>query len=128
MTKTERTIYAILGPTRHNISPLAQAVDLMTERLFSENIAMDDILVTKDIYPEVAHRIGRSSAAVSKQVERLANLCWEAMCDAGEVEYYIGKRIHDIHAPSEMICYLAFFVHFDAPFFKVIRRKSKVLL
>ena len=44
MTKTERTIYAILGPTRYNIFPLVCAVDQVMHLLFECKVAMEDIL------------------------------------------------------------------------------------
>lgn len=42
MTKTERTIYALVGPTRYNTLPFSLAIDLAMELLFVQNIAMDD--------------------------------------------------------------------------------------
>ena len=123
MTKTERTIYAILGPTRYNIFPLACAIDRIVCLLFERKIAMEDILVSKDVYLAVARDTQKAPATVSRQIERLANLCWSTMQDAGETECYIGKNLHDIHAPSEILYYLAFYVYFDRPFFKVVRRE-----
>ena len=122
MTKTERTIYAILGPTRYNIFPLASAVDRMMELLFARSMAMEDILVSKDVYLPVARDIHKTPATVSRQIERLANLCWSAMQDAGETENYIGKNLRDIHAPSDILYYLAYYVYYDRPFFTVIHR------
>lgn len=116
MTKTERTIYALVGPTRYNTLPFSLAIDLAMELLFVQNIAMDDIRVTRDIYTPVAKQLGKNTAAVSRQIVRLCNLCWDAMLEAGEVEQYLGKPIRDLRAPNEMIFYLAFLVHFDKPF------------
>ena len=86
MTKTERTIYALVGPTRYNTLPFSLAIDLAMELLFVQNIAMDDIRVTRDIYTPVAKQLGKNTAAVSRQIVRLCNLCWDAMLEAGEVE------------------------------------------
>ena len=85
MTKTERTIYALVGPVRYN------------------------------------------TTAVSRQIVRLCNLCWDTMQDTGEVEQYIGKPIRDLRAPNEMIFYLAFFVHFDQPFYRVVQNVPALL-
>ena len=93
MTKTERTIYALVGPTRYNTLPFSLAIDLAMELLFVQNIAMDDIRVTRDIYTPVAKQLGKNTAAVSRQIVRLCNLCWDAMLEAGEVEQYLGKPI-----------------------------------
>ncbi len=123
MTKTERTIYAILGPTRYNIFPLVCAVDQVMHLLFECKVAMEDILVSKDVYPAVARDIQKTPASVARQIERLANLCWATMKESGEAECYIGKNLRDIHAPSEILYYLAFYIYFDKPFFKVVRRQ-----
>ena len=82
MTKTERTIYALVGPTRYNTLPFSLAIDLAMELLFVQNIAMDDIRVTRDIYTPVAKQLGKNTAAVSRQIVRLCNLCWDAMLEA----------------------------------------------
>ena len=127
MTKTERTIYALVGPTRYNTLPFSLAIDLAMELLFVQNIAMDDIRVTRDIYTPVAKQLGKITAAVSRQIVRLCNLCWDAMLEAGEVEQYLGKPIRDLRAPNEMIFYLAFLVHFDKPFYHVVQHVPTLL-
>lgn len=101
MTKTERTIYALVGPTRYNTLPFSMAIDLAMELLFVQNIAMDDVRVTRDIYTPVAKQLGKNTAAVSRQIVRLCNLCWDAMLEAGEVEQYLGKPIRDLRAERD---------------------------
>jgi len=54
MTNTEAIIRTILGPIRRDTRPLACSVDCLSELLFVQKIPMDEIMVTKDIYPEVA--------------------------------------------------------------------------
>lgn len=49
------------------------------------------------------------------------------MQDTGEVEQYIGKPIRDLRAPNEMIFYLAFLVHFDQPFYRVVQNVPALL-
>ena len=103
MTKTERTIYALVGPVRYNTLSFSLAIDTAMELLFVRKIAMDDIRVTRDIYAPTAARLGKTTTAVSRQIVRLCNLCWDTMQDTGEVEQYIGKPIRDLRAPNEMI-------------------------
>lgn len=126
MTKTEAIIRSILGPVRLDIRPLAQAVDLAIDILFVQKIAMDDIRVTKDIYPVVAKQLKKKPGAVSRKIERLANLCWDALSPDRKKEI-IGEQRHDIRAPSEMIFYLAFYAHFGKPFFEVVSREPSLL-
>lgn len=127
MTKTERTIYALVGPVRYNTLSFSLAIDTAMELLFVRKIAMDDIRVTRDIYAPTAARLGKTTTAVSRQSVRLCNLCWDTMQDTGEVEQYIGKPIRDLRAPNEMIFYLAFFVHFDQPFYRVVQNVPALL-
>ena len=127
MTKTERTIYALIGPTRHNTLPFSSAIDLAIELLFVKHIAMDDIHVTRDLYLPVSRRLGKSPLATSRQIVRLCNLCWDAIRDCGEVEHYLGKPIRDLRAPNEMIFYLAFYIHFDQPFYQVVQNVPALL-
>ena len=114
MTKTERTIYALVGPVRYNTLSFSLAIDTAMELLFVRKIAMDDIRVTRDIYAPTAARLGKTTTAVSRQIVRLCNLCWDTMQDTGEVE-------------NEMIFYLAFFVHFDQPFYRVVQNVPALL-
>ena len=108
MTKTERTIYALVGPVRYNTLSFSLAIDTAMELLFVRKIA-------------------KTTTAVSRQIVRLCNLCWDTMQDTGEVEQYIGKPIRDLRAPNEMIFYLAFFVHFDQPFYRVVQNVPALL-
>lgn len=127
MTKTERTIYALVGPTRYNTLPFSTAIDLAIDLLFVQHRAMDDIRVTNDIYVPVAREVKKSVSAASRQIVRLCNLCWDTMLAEGVVEEYIGKPIRDLHAPSEIVFYMAFLIHFDKPFFEVVQDKPELL-
>lgn len=121
MTKTESIIRSILGPIGTDIRPLAYAVDLTSDLIFNQKIPIDELRVTKDIYPVVAVRLGKSSGAVAKKIERLANLCWDAG-DADILLKIIGKKIYDIRAPRDMLFYLAYYSHLGVSFFEVIRK------
>ena len=133
MTKTEAVIRSILGASRVDIRPLAYSVDIAIHLIFFERIPMDDIYVTDDIYPQVAklvkNRRGRPSTpkAVSRRIERLANLCWDTLVARNLVLDYLGAPLEDIRAPRDMIFYLAFYVYLDTPFFIVIQNQPALL-
>lgn len=133
MTKTERVIRSIFGITQMNLQPLIVAVDVAIELVFDQKVAVDDIPVTKLLYPEVSkclHQktgICRKSDTVARRVERLANFCWDALKQRGLVEEYLGAPIRDIRAPRDMVFYLAFYVHLDMPYFVAIRREPTLL-
>ncbi len=133
MTKTEAVIRSILGAAGVDILPLAYAVDFAIDLMFFKKIPMDDIHVTKDIYPDVARALkkcpGKASSypAVSRHIERLANQCWDALVQRGLVEEYLGAPLNDIRAPRDIIFYLAFYSYLDKPFFIVIRQQPALL-
>ena len=133
MTKTEAVIRSILGASRVDIRPLAYSVDIAIHLIFFERIPMDDIYVTDDIYPQVAklvkNRRGKPSTpkAVSRRIERLANLCWDTLVARNLVLDYLGAPLEDIRAPRDMIFYLAFYVYLDTPFFIAIQNQPALL-
>ena len=133
MTKTEAVIRSILGAARVDIRPLAYAVDAAINLMFVRKIPMDDIHVTDDIYSAAARlakgRCGNpaSPGAVSRRIERLANLCWDTLVERNLVLEYIGTPLKDIRAPRDMIVYLAFYIYFDTPFFTVIQKQPALL-
>lgn len=120
MTESEALIRSIVGAIRHDIRPLACAIDVVRKILFVDKIPMDDILVTKDVYRKVAKIILKKPAAVERSIERLANLCWDKMVANDLVPKYIGKHLTYIHEPRDVIIYLAFYLEFKRPFFEVI--------
>ena len=77
ISKTEMIIRSILGPSGGDIRPLAIASDLFAERMFADHIHMDDIQLTKDIYPSAAAILGKKPASFGRKVERIANRCWD---------------------------------------------------
>ena len=126
MTKEEALIRSIVGPARCEVRTFACAVNITRHLLFCENLAQDDILVTKHIYPEVAARTGKSCTAVSRQIERMENLCWEHLDAAGQ-RTYIGKQLRDIRAPRDIMIYLAYYSHFNIPYYEVLKNHPEIL-
>lgn len=126
MTKHNYLIFQILGPSRRHTGVLACAVKAAEHLMFSRRIALDDIRITKDIYPLVAMYTGKSEQAVARQVERLANYCWEQM-DYQQKLRYIGKDLKDIRAPRELVFYLAFYVHFREPYYEVVEKDPSLM-
>lgn len=126
MKNSEALIRSIIGPTRRCVRPLADAVELTVELLFVQGIPMDDIMVSKDIYPIVARRLGKNCSAVTRSIERLANYCWE-YGDADRLSHIIGRTLHRLQAPGDMLFYLAFYLHLNLPFYIAIERTPDLL-
>lgn len=133
MIMTEAVIRSIFGTSRVDIRPLVYAVDVAIQLMFVQGIPMDDISVTKDIYPDVAVRIKKKYAGVpsirtvARRIERLANMCWDMIVARELVMEYIGAPLKDIRAPRDMIFYLAFYSHLGVPFFVAIERQPTLL-
>lgn len=133
MTKTEAIIRSIFGAADMDIRPLAYAVDITIELMFVRGIPMDDILVTNDVYPNVAKLLKKkadappTTQAVSRRIERLAKKCWNILVKRNLVIKYIGTPLTSIRAPRDIIFYLAFYSYLDVPFFIAIERQPSLL-
>ena len=126
MTKEEILIRSILGPIRGGVRTFACAVEITSRLLFEEDMAQDDILVTKHVYPEVARKTEKSYMAVARQLERMGNLCWDRL-GKKERDLYIGKQLRDIRAPRDMLFYLAYYCQFDMPYYEILKRNPQIL-
>ena len=126
MTKEEAIIRSIIGPSCGEVRTLAHAVRIMARLLFSEHMSQDDVQVSTHIYPEVARLTGKTESAVSRQIERVENLCWEHLDAAGQ-RTYIGKQLRDIRAPRDIMIYLAYYSHFNIPYYEVLKNHPEIL-
>ncbi|MCI5956375.1 MAG: sporulation initiation factor Spo0A C-terminal domain-containing protein [Clostridiales bacterium] len=121
MKTAESMLRFILGPTRSSILSLALAVERTAYLCFVENRSMDDIVVTKDIYAFVAAQMEKTPGNASRAIERLANLCWDALCADDElIRRFIGKSLLYKPTPAEMLFYLAYVLRFDKPYYLVL--------
>ena len=127
MTESERLLRSILGPTRSDIRPLAFAIAVAEELLFNQGLAMDDVQITKQIYPMVARQFRKTDNAAAKCVERLSRLCWEAMVAQDLVAQYLGRAIQQSPTPRSLIVYLAVYSHTGSPFYTVIEEDPHFL-
>lgn len=126
MTKEKQLIFSILGPARGDTRPLAYAVWRAKQVMFYENVSPDDILITKDIYPDVARATKRSIRSAMRQVERMGHRCFDSM-DNKQKQKYIGKAIRQLQSPGQMVYYLAFYSHFGMPYYEVIEKHPEIL-
>lgn len=126
MKKEICVVYEIIGPGTGVAKDFACAICEAERLLFREGIPVDEIRVTRDIYPAVARQLKKESSAVARQVERYGNLCWETMDDR-QKQKYIGKELKDIRAPRDMVFYLAYYVHFEKSFYHVLEKYPSLL-
>lgn len=126
MTKEEALIRSILGPSPNNIRSFTCAVKTTMELLFVKKKPLDDVQATSDIYEPVAVKLQRNPKTVARQIERLANLCWNAMDEEQKLKY-IGRNIKDISAPREMLFYLAYYCHFRIPYYELLEKRPDML-
>ena len=125
MTKTETVIRSIFGAAGIDTRPLARAVDIAAELLFTHRQTIDELHFTRDIYSPVAVLLRgkngepQSVKTISKSIGRL-----DILVARGLVGKYIGAEIGDIHAPRDIIIYLAFYSHLGVPFFTAMEQES----
>ena len=67
-----------------------------------------------------ACRKGRSVKTVTKQIQRVANACWDTLVREGMVEHHLGRPRKTIPAPREMIFYLASQAYWEIPYFQAM--------
>lgn len=126
MTKTEGIVRSVLGPSGGDVRPLVFASDLFAQRMFIEQIPMDDIQVTKSIYPYAAKLLKKRTSATTKSVERLANRCWD-MGDRERLCEIAGKVLRACPTPKDVLVYFAFYSYLDTPFYQAIDQRPALL-
>lgn len=127
MTKSEVLIRTIFGPACRDIRPLIYAIDITMELLFVQNVAIDDIRVTKDVYPKAAALLGQKTASTAKSIERLCNRCWfeeHRNC----VDRVIGRALPYPEPPRQMLIYFAYYVQYDMPFYEAIQKGAALMI
>lgn len=121
MSKSEILIRSILGPSRLSIRPMAYSLDRAEELLFQEHRSMEELYITKDIYPAVAQRLNMRTSNIAKRTEVVAKCCWKAMADKGLLEQYIGDAGTAPLAPHQVVYYLAYYLHYGRSFHEVMK-------
>ena len=56
----------------------------------------------------------------------MGNLCWEHLGTEGQ-KTYIVREMKDIHAPSDMLFYLAYYSYFGKPYYEVLEKQPGLL-
>lgn len=127
MANSEIVLRRILGPIRADVRPLALAVDITEGLIFEQRIAIDDIKVTKHVYPPVAKLLHQKIGAVTKSIERLTRICWRSLEEQELTEYYFGRPLRQTPTPREMLTFLAVYSGLNTPFFAAIEREPALL-
>lgn len=107
MTKEEYFIRGIIGTGksgRLDSRIFAYAVGIARRMMFREGIPMEEIQVTKSIYPEAGKHYGKKTKTASRAIERLGNQCWKKM-SREQREKYLGETERPL-SPGEMVLYL----------------------
>lgn len=113
MTEEEYLVRKIIGTGkagRLDSRIFAYAVSLARKLMFRDGIPMEEILVTKSIYPEAGKHYGKSAKTAARQIERLGNRCWESMT-SDEREKYLGETDR-FPAPKEMVLLLGYYCEY----------------
>jgi len=126
MIREKQLISSILGPIRGDTKPFVCAVCRAKKMMFSDHVSMEDILLVRDIYSDVAKEVDRSLSATMRQIERIANRCFDSM-DGEQKQKYIGREIRQLNSPGQMVYYLAFYSQFGESYYEVIEKHPEIL-
>ena len=121
MTNTEKLICALIGPAKGDIRPLAMSIDLLNETLFLEDGENYELRIGGNIFAEVARRLGKTPAAVTKSVYRKAAECWSCG-DPALLRAITGltEIPKDPPAPRTFLYYMAYYVHYGTGYRKLL--------
>lgn len=86
---------------------------------------MEEIQVTKSLYPEAGKKYHKSAAAACRQIERQSVLCWEMM-SRKERQKYLGKTKH-FPAPAEMVFLLAYYCQYNRSYEDMLEEQREAL-
>ncbi len=106
-------IRSIFGFSGMNTQPLVDAVELAYRLMFVRGRSRSSIQLSRDIYTVVAEKHGKKCGAVTKQLERLCNECWNRIRkDPYQMARLVGPHPRDIDSPSEVMFFLACYLKF----------------
>lgn len=120
-TKSERLIYSILGTTKSDIRPLTLAIEAIIDIHFIDCVPRWEIKICEAIYQSVADKINKSASSTSRSIQRLSNECWDIAKRRGMINTIVGIDLNESPDPSDIVFYFAFLVHFDKPFFDILK-------
>lgn len=115
MTRTEALIRSVLGPTPRKILPLVHTIDMAIELSFAQNRSIEDLMVTKEVYPAVAKRLQLKTKTVSRQVDRITKLCWYEG-DRARLQEITGTVFPECPKPWIMVMYFAAYSYYGIPY------------
>ena len=127
MQKPKLLLYSILGPIRPDIRPLVYAVETAEQLLFVWHVPMEDIKAISHIYSQVAERLKKRTATVTKAIERLTPLCWDALVLNNLLLTYIGDPSTQVPPPRMLVIYLATYAYFELPFAVAAKKYPDIL-
>lgn len=124
LRQSEKLILSIVGVIRSDIRPMAYCLDVIVDLLFVRNLSKGDIRITKDVYPVVANMLNKSTSAVSRSVQRLVNMCWDAANRQNRMMDLFGRNLCDIPSTGDILFYLAFLLYYHVPLFSMLNDLS----
>ena len=125
--KSNLLIHSIVPFVRSDLRALSESVAVTANILFVEGLPLDELKITKHVFPAVAKTLDKKVSAVCRAAERLANEVWEHMDDDMQ-KTIIGRVVPDIRSTSDLIVYLAYYVYWDKPYFEVIKEQYAALM
>ena len=116
MTEIEQKIYSILDTVTIQINPFVKSCDLMAKLLFEEQIPIESIKLSRDIYSVIGGNLSKKPDTISRNVERLIKRMWAVSPD--EINSIAGKPLKRSPTAKQVLFFFAHYIHKGKPFFQ----------
>lgn len=126
MSQSEVLVRLVLGSFRKGTRPFVCAIECVIRHSFAIDYPIEDIQVTKVIYPEVAKLLNMRPGAAARQIERIANDCWDRG-DRERLNEIFGRELPVCPPPRDMIFYFAAYAYYGQSFRQVMKRQYAMM-
>lgn len=125
MSNSVILLRSILCPVRPCLRPLSLAGDITRGLIFTQYLHLDDIRVTKLVYPDVAKLLHCKPTTAARRIQRLSHLCRDALVQRDLLIHYLGRVPGQEPNPGSLLGFLA--VYLQVPFFTLVDNDPRTL-
>lgn len=123
MLAANSVICTVVGPGRKSDAVLATAVECLAEKLPEEGCPPPEIVLRKDIFPQIAN--GRNPLSLERSAACAAHRFYDMLeKDPALMKTIVGERPPFSPVPYEIMMYLAYYVRFGCPYYEVMRKNA----
>jgi len=123
-----KELVATIGPTLcvGGSRPLAHCIDRACALLLDEDVALDEVNVTRTVYIPVAAELNKKLGTMERAVYRAIETCWMDGKNAS-LNQVIGRELPRKPTPKEFILYCAYYIVYGQSYHQAARDKMRRL-